>query len=102
TGTVKTVNMDTGEVVSEKKNAMTMIPPAGDKCQECAVAHGPDQPHDCQSLYYQMAFHSMHRRYPTWTDALAHLSPGVRAHWRKHIAAKFREAGRDVPRELAD
>lgn len=49
-GTVKTVDAETGEVVSEKQNSLTMLPCASDVCQECATDHAFDQPHNQQSL----------------------------------------------------
>lgn len=44
--------------------AMILPPPSG-KCQECAVDHKPEEPHNRDSLYYQMAFRQKHGRWPT-------------------------------------
>lgn len=60
---------------------MILLPPAPDVCQECAVDHKPDEPHNQQSLYYQMAFHMKHGRWPTWHDALAHCDERTRELW---------------------
>ena len=101
-GKVQTINMDTGEVVSEKQNAMTMLPPAGDVCQECAVDHPHDQPHNQQSLHYQYHFYGTHGRFPTWTDAMAHCTPEVQAQWREYLVAMMRQNGLTVPLDLLE
>lgn len=64
---------------------MRLLGPAPHKCQTCAVEHPPDDPHDAQSLYYQMAFYQKNGRWPTWKDALAHCSPEMRAAWREGL-----------------
>lgn len=65
---------------------MMLLPPAPDKCQECAVAHDPSQPHNQQSLYYQFKFQAQHGRGATWKDAMAHCAEDVRARWTKELA----------------
>ena len=55
-----------------------LLPPAPHLCQVCAVAHAVDQPHNRDSLYYQMAFRAEHGRWPTWDDAMAHCAEEVR------------------------
>lgn len=64
---------------------MTMLPPAPDKCQECAADHQPEEPHNQGSLYYQMAFHAKHGRYPTWKDALEHCGKETQRAWKKAL-----------------
>lgn len=66
---------------------LMLMPPHPDACQECAryPAHPPDQPHDAQSLYYQVAFKMKHGRASTWKDAVAHCSPEVRAAWEERL-----------------
>jgi rhodanese-related sulfurtransferase len=68
--------------------AMTLLPPAGNVCQVCATGHQADQPHNAQSLYYQMAFRQQHDRWPTWKDAMSHCSPEVRGFWEKALAER--------------
>lgn len=102
TGTVTTVDMETGNIVSQKKNAMTLLPPKGDACQECAVDHAWDQPHNQQSLYYQMQFHSKNGRWPTWTDAMSHCPDQVKLAWREHLRATMVETGLSIPDDLQD
>lgn len=84
-GTVQTVDMQTGEVVEERRNAMTMLPPRGDACPDCATVHPHDQPHNKQSLYYQIAFQATHGRYPTWRDAMSHCAPAVQSAWEAEL-----------------
>ena len=48
-----------------------------------------------------MAFHATHGRPPTWTDAMAHCPPGVRAAWRARLVTRHRELGLPVPEDLA-
>jgi hypothetical protein len=99
-GTVQTVDVRTGKVIAEKKNAFTVLPCAPDVCQECAVDHAHDQPHDKQSLYYQMRFHGIHGRWPTWTDAMAHCTPEVKVAWREGLIEQHRKHGLPVPKDL--
>lgn len=61
--------------------AFKMLPPKPDVCQECAVKHDPEQPHNQQSLYYQYAFWGEHGRWPTWMDAMAHCSEEIKTKW---------------------
>ena len=70
------------EVVEVRRNAGTLLPPPPGTCPECAVDHPHDHPHDRDSPCYGMAFHATHGRPPTWTDAMAHCPPAVRAAWR--------------------
>lgn len=79
---------------------MTLLPPAPGKCPECATAHAPDQPHNQQSLYYQMAFRSQHGRGATWTDAMAHCTPEVQAQWREELVRLMREEKLPIPEDL--
>lgn len=64
-----------------------LLPAPPDKCQECAVDHLPDQPHDAQSLYYQYHFYFQNQRWPTWGDAMAHCPDEVKTAWREALAA---------------
>jgi hypothetical protein len=101
-GTSTVVDIETGEVVSKKRNAMALLPPGDNVCQECAVDHSWSDPHNQQSLYYQMHFHSTHGRWPTWSDAMAHCTPEVQAHWRKQLIALMEKNGLDVPADLRE
>lgn len=72
--------------------AVALLPPAPDKCQICAGDHPPELPHNQQSLYYQVRFQREHGRWPTWTDALEHCPPAIRAAWTEEL----RKRGIDV------
>lgn len=99
-GTVQTVNMQTGEVVAEKANAFTMLPPADEVCQECGVDHPWDQPHNQQSLCYQYSFFSTHGRWPTWSDAMQHCTPETQAIWKNVLIEQHRKHRLTVPDDL--
>lgn len=62
-----------------------LLPPSPDVCQECAVDHPPEQPHDAQSLHYQYSFYARAGRWPTWKDAVDHCAPDVREHWEREL-----------------
>lgn len=69
------------------KGGMSMLPCAPDKCQTCATAHAAGDPHNKQSLFYQMRFANEHDRSATWKDAMAHCTPEVRARWTHQLRA---------------
>jgi len=60
--------------VKKVDHSVHLLPPPSDACQECAVDHRPDEPHNKDSMFYQMAFRKEHGRWPTWADAIAHCS----------------------------
>ena len=66
---------------------MMLLPPKPTACPICAVdpCHGPNEPHNQQSLYYQYRFMQAHGRWPTWADAVAHCHPEVRAMWEREL-----------------
>jgi hypothetical protein len=66
---------------------LRLLPPAAGKCQECAVEHDPAEPHNRDSLYYQMQFQIRHGRWPTWEDAMAHCTDDLKAAWREQLSA---------------
>ena len=101
-GKLLTIDMDTGEVVAEKQNAMMLLPPGDNVCQICAVDHEHDQPHNQQSLFYQYHFYSTHGRWPTWSDALAHCTPEMQREWKTKLIALMKEKGIDVPLDLLE
>ena len=86
-GIVKTIEADTGNTVKVETTTWGILPTASDKCQFCARDHPPREPHDAQSLYYQMAFKGAQGRWPTWADAIAHCEEPVRKAWRGHLTA---------------
>lgn len=60
---------------------MTLLPAAPGVCPECAVDHGPDEPHNQPSTYYQIKFYQDNARWPTWEDALKHCTPETKEFW---------------------
>ena len=81
---VTSVDLKTGKE-THHAGAWRVIPPPADCCQICAVKHIEVQPHNAQSLYYQMIFTNMIGRAPTWADAMAHCTPVVQAQWRGEL-----------------
>jgi hypothetical protein len=62
-----------------------LLPPKDDKCGECGREHASDQPHDKDSLYYQIEFQAAHGRGAQWSDAVAHCPPDIRAYWKAEL-----------------
>jgi hypothetical protein len=99
-GRMQVIDMETGEVIEEKANAMTLLPAREGTCPECGTDHPHADPHNQQSLFYQYRFYATHGRWPTWTDAMAHCPDAVRAAWREHLVAEMRSRGMKVPPDL--
>lgn len=71
--------------IIEKSGSFRLLKCAPNLCQECAIAHRPDEAHNAQSLYYQMTFRLTHGRFPTWRDAVAHCKEPVRILWQTEL-----------------
>lgn len=82
-GTVTKIDADGNR--TEEGMTWTMMPVAPGKCPICAVEHKPEEPHNQQSMRYQMAFHNQIGRSPTWADAVAHCSGAVKTAWRDEL-----------------
>jgi hypothetical protein len=67
------------------KKDFHLFPPAPDKCQVCAAEHEPEQPHNQQSVFYQVQFHIKHKRFPCWSDAIAHCAPETQKLWKREL-----------------
>lgn len=65
--------------------AFAMFPAAPGTCQECAVKHEPEMPHNQQSLFWQYKFYNEHGRWPTWEDAMAHCTDEMKECWREAL-----------------
>ena len=65
---------------------MMLLPPAKDKCQVCAVKHEGNEPHNAQSIYYQVKFKMDNGREATWKDAMSHCDEAVKADWLNELA----------------
>lgn len=68
-----------------KEPKFFLLPPPPAVCQECAVDHPPDAPHDKMSLYYQYKFYKENDRWPTWIDAMAHCDKEMKEKWSKAL-----------------
>lgn len=84
----QTFDMSTGAVVEEGATVAQMMPARAGTCEHCATKHEPELPHNAQSLFYQMRFHSEHGRYPDWRDAMAHCSDDMRARWTEALMGR--------------
>ena len=67
---------------------MMLLPPAPNLCQECAVDHPPEVPHDQQSFYYQTKFNMLHGRTATWDDAMKHCTDEIKKMWKLELKRK--------------
>jgi hypothetical protein len=77
-----------GDMTHASRGKMSLLPAAPGKCQFCAVAHAADQPHNQQSLFYQVQFLGRFGRSPTWADAVAHCDEPTRAAWREQLVLR--------------
>jgi hypothetical protein len=93
-GSLTKVDLATGGETHERMAWTVLVPLAG-RCQICAAKHKPEEPHNAQSLYYQMTFNGMVGRAPTWADALAHCAAPVREAWTAEL--KRRDAWSEPP-----
>ena len=63
----------------------TMLPPKPGVCQECAIDHSPESPHNKDSLFYQYYFFNIHGRWPTWKDAMKHCDEETKTKWSAEL-----------------
>ena len=73
---------------NQNKPKMFLMPAAPGTCPECATAHDPEQPHNQQSLFYQVKFQMDNNHSPTWADAMSHCSDEIKADWRRELNAR--------------
>lgn len=72
----------------------TLMPCRPGVCQECAVDHPPEYPHDQRSMYWQYRFYQKSGgTWPTWKDAMAHCPEPIQIHWRYELGKR----GVEVP-----
>lgn len=66
-----------------------LAPPPADVCQQCAVTHEPEMPHNQQSLFWQYWFYKQSGgHWPTWHDAMAHCTDEMKAFWVEQLTAR--------------
>lgn len=58
------------------------------RCKVCATKHPPEDPHDRDSLYYQNRFYKLHKRFPTWQDAMNHCTEERKASFIKELSRR--------------
>ena len=51
-----------------------ILPPKPGTCSICGSEHKSYFPHNAFSLYYKYRFYKKYERFPTWSDACAHVS----------------------------
>jgi hypothetical protein len=101
-GSAESVDMDTGESVPIEGGGFMMLPGPPGTCEWCHVKHDADEPHDQQSVPYQMKFQTLHGRPPTWSDAMAHCSAKTRKHWRRELVAQMQRHEMEIPADLLE
>lgn len=101
-GNVESVDVETGEAVPVEGGGMFMLPGPPGSCAWCHVVHDPAAPHNRDSLSYQIKFHTLHKRWPTWTDAMKHCTPEVQEMVRKVLIKTMKAHGLEIPEDLKD
>lgn len=74
--------------MNDNMQEIRVVPPSPGSCPICATKHDPKEPHDRDSLYYQNWFRKRHKRFPTWTDAMAHCSEHTKKDFKKRLARR--------------
>ena len=74
--------------------------PCSAKCAECGAEHDPREPHDL-SVKFIESFWAKHQRQATWTDAMAHCAPRVKACAREAIVVGCAFSGEPIPADVA-
>lgn len=72
----------------DSMETINVLPPSPGVCRLCAAKHDPAEPHDRDSLYYQNRFRRKYKRFPTWTDAMAHCTDDTKAKWKEILARR--------------
>jgi len=84
----KGLSHKTDNCMDTNKPKIMMLNPPPDLCQECAVKHDPESPHNKNSLYYQMKFHSQNGRWPSWEDAMVHCPDSMKKIWIEEFESR--------------
>jgi len=88
--------------IDGKAITMILLPPKKGTCPVCAIKHGPDEPHNRQSLYYQFRFYGLHGRWPTWADAIAHCSDKIKRLWEEELRICDEWSQPDIAEPIAE
>ena len=70
---------------SDGMDEIIVSAPTSGRCPLCADKHDEREPHNRDSLYYQQKFYRLHKRFPTWADAMAHCSTITQAAFREKL-----------------
>lgn len=54
-------------------------------CPQCGIFHEYHEPHQVNTVHYQVWFKRKHGRYPTAQDAVAHCSARTKLDWLKYL-----------------
>ena len=92
--------MSKKRTMTESTGSMLLMPAKSGTCPQCATRHGANEAHNATSLYYAIRFRAAYGRDPTWSDAVAHLAPDVRAEWRQVL--EKRGLWTDTPHPIAE
>lgn len=76
------VNAASGEVIENTTADWHLLPAAPGNCPECNYPHQEHEPHNRDTLFYQIKFTAEHGRIPTWADAIAHCPHDLRLLWK--------------------
>jgi hypothetical protein len=88
-------------VTKVNSGTMTLLPPAPDACQTCAVKHPADQPHNPDSLYWATARNMEGKDPPSWELALAHCAREVQDRWIIALGERGQHVDRALMARLA-
>lgn len=69
-------------------HTIKLLPAPAGTCEQCAVAHEPEMPHNQQSLHWQYWFFFTNGRWPIWRDAMAHCSDQMKQAWRTELISR--------------
>ncbi len=90
------------ENANAENGQMRLLKPQEGVCQICATKHEPADPHNKQSLYYQVDFFITHGRYPTWEDAMSHCNNETKRVWTAELQRLGVEVGQSEEKKQGD
>jgi hypothetical protein len=71
-----------------------ILKPGEEMCQTCGVRHEENEPHDANSLYWNLHNELRNLPEPTWSDAIAHCDQDTQKHWAHYIWTGYVKAGK--------
>lgn len=74
--------------VADHLSPWKLLPAKAGTCEQCAIVHEPEQPHNQESMHYKYYFYQRNGRWPTWKDAMAHCSEQMKTFWTNELARK--------------